>query len=108
LTQQQIERLLKLLPGANPSKSSFGRSLGNYGTDEELDYNFSGIVYCSCAVNVSNDWILDTGAIYHMTPNASRLTACHNTKPDSHINLQMEAQLILLLNEMSGYPMGLS
>ncbi|KAJ8428160.1 LOW QUALITY PROTEIN: hypothetical protein Cgig2_028035 [Carnegiea gigantea] len=35
-----------------------------------------------------------------MTPNASRLTACHNTKPDSHINLQMEAQLILLLNEM--------
>ena len=64
LTQQQIDPLQKLLPSA----SSTSNKSSSYDTNEEIDYNFAGITYCSCAESTSAAWILDTGATDHMTP----------------------------------------
>ena len=73
LTQQQIEQLLKVLPSAssNSNKSS-------YDTDEESDYNFTEVVYCSYAGSASTEWILDTGATYHMTSKITKRKAYQN------------------------------
>ena len=49
LTQQQIEQLLRLLPSAN----SVSNRATSCDTDEEIDYNFAGIAYCSCAKSSS-------------------------------------------------------
>jgi len=83
LTQQQIEQLLKLLPSAH----STSNKTSSYDIDEEIDYNFAGIAYCSCAKTTSAAWILDTGATDHMTPSNSKLHTCKLTQERSHIKL---------------------
>jgi len=71
LTPQQIEQLLKLLPSTSQTPSSKA-SHNTYDTDEEIDYNFAGMVY-SCAATKSSAWILDPDATDHMTPVSSTL-----------------------------------
>ena len=52
LTQQQVEQLLKLLPGTNNTPTEF---------EDELDNNFAENLFCSCASFKFEGWILDAG-----------------------------------------------
>jgi len=72
LTAQQIDQLLKLLP---PS-SSHSTSLVSHteDTDEEIDYSFAGMAVCLHAKHETVNWVIDTGAIDHMTSLASCLS----------------------------------
>lgn len=79
LTKQQLNQLLSLLP------STAGRSSD---TDEEIDYNFSGMVTSHCLnAAVSDKWIVDSGATNHMTSSLELLQNVRKVVDNSVINL---------------------
>ena len=55
--------------------------------EEELEHSFAGNVFCSCASVKTNAWIIDTGAIDHMTPAFDDLLSPVSSKTHAHINL---------------------
>ncbi|KAL8089292.1 hypothetical protein AgCh_038913 [Apium graveolens] len=67
LTPQQLQQLLKLIPGNNASK------LKGYETEDELENCFSGMVTCNMSVVDKDTWIMDSGASDHMTSELSKL-----------------------------------
>lgn len=77
-TQQQFEELLRRIPQQHQKKDV------GYNTDDEPDKNFAGMNHISDlhiaftskvhdfnALTMTNEWILDTGAIDHITPHFS-------------------------------------
>jgi len=72
-----------LLPiASNPSSVSHSED-----TDEELDYNFTGIAVCFNAEKEAIDWIIDTGATDHMTSLPEHLHHSKNNNTRACIKL---------------------
>jgi len=63
LTQQQVEQLLKLLP----QSQQHSIKPPSYDTEEELEQNFAGSAFFSCAVIRASEWIINIRATDHMT-----------------------------------------
>lgn len=57
-SQQQLDQLAKLMQKTHQKGSE---------TDEEIDYHFSGMLTCNAATKKTSQWIIDSGAIDHMT-----------------------------------------
>lgn len=77
-TSQQLEQLLKLMPG------SFLNVPRGSDTDDELEMGFYGMVACNLSVVGKNAWIIDSGASDHMTCSVEHLS---NVKAATGSNL---------------------
>lgn len=71
-TPQQLDQLMKLMPQLQTGHTK------DSDTDEELDHHFSGMITCHTSQGLPTDWIIDSGASDHMTPNLSALI---NSRP---------------------------
>ncbi|KAL2934853.1 Retrovirus-related Pol polyprotein from transposon RE1, partial [Bienertia sinuspersici] len=69
ITLQQLEHLIKNLPLSQPQSSVGGASE----TDEELDFNYAGMVLCNGAMRAMKEWIIDSRASDHMTGDVRKL-----------------------------------
>lgn len=65
-TQQQIEQLAKLLPTMMNEKGSK--------TGDEIDHHFSGMISCFHTADLTEEWIVDSGASDHITSSLSKLS----------------------------------
>ncbi|KAL2902564.1 Retrovirus-related Pol polyprotein from transposon RE2, partial [Bienertia sinuspersici] len=82
LTPQQVEQLLKLLPGNQSSLKTTSD------TDDEIETSFGGMVSCFTAFNNNNHcWILDSGASDHMVCDKSLLINSQEVKNSPKIRL---------------------
>lgn len=81
VTSQQLEKLLKLIPTSSfpPAQTSE--------TDDELDYNFSGMVLTGSSAKNTEAWIMDSGATDHMTSSLQKLINIQSAPPGCTINL---------------------
>ena len=77
MAQQQIEQLLKLLP--QPRK---------HAEDSEEEYeDFAGKTFYSYVSVRTDAWILDTGAIDHMSPELKHFLNPKHSQHKLHINM---------------------
>ncbi|KAL2943034.1 Retrovirus-related Pol polyprotein from transposon RE1 [Bienertia sinuspersici] len=70
ITIQQLEQMLKQLPGSTMS-SSIGRESDD---EDDKDYGYAGMAYCNSAAVMCDEWIVDSGASDHMTCDLRKLT----------------------------------
>lgn len=69
ITHQQFEQLLKLIPG---------NAVVHGQTEEEFNTPFLGMITCGAAESKIQEWIVDSGALDHMT---CFLNLLHNIRP---------------------------
>lgn len=75
-------------------------------SEEGIDENFAGDVFCSCASTKIGEWILDTGATNHMTPVCKNLVqpqSCidiYINLPDGSLAPITHRELVLLANDL--------
>lgn len=80
-TQQQLDQIAKMLPGLLNQQT--GKTTD---TDDELDVHFSSMISCHQAAELSDAWIVDSGASDHMTPHLHCLTDVDLAKGGLRIN----------------------
>ncbi|KAK9751154.1 hypothetical protein RND81_02G246000 [Saponaria officinalis] len=68
---QQLETLLKMVPGGGTVTKTGGKS------EDELECNYAGMTHKNFQTVNKNDWIIDSGATNHMT---SQLETLENVK----------------------------
>uniref|UniRef100_A0A803MUY4 Retrovirus-related Pol polyprotein from transposon TNT 1-94-like beta-barrel domain-containing protein n=1 Tax=Chenopodium quinoa TaxID=63459 RepID=A0A803MUY4_CHEQI len=78
ITAQQLEQLLKLVPSSSKT---------GYGTEEEIESGFAGMINCNNASSSMNEWILDSGASDHMISDDKLLDEFVPVKGNTKINL---------------------
>lgn len=61
ITQNQIEQLLRLLP------QSIKQARFQSNIEDEIDVNFAGNLSISCVVAMTQEWIIESRATYHMS-----------------------------------------
>ena len=81
ISQQQLEKLLKLLPSISKATKSGSE------TEEEPDTTFPCLVSCYSASSDMNTCIINSGALDHMTCDLSLLFEFEETKNKPKINL---------------------
>lgn len=80
-TPRQFEQLLKFLPSSSKS------NMAALETDDEVEADFAGIVFCINASAMIGHWIIDSGASDHMTCSLNKLSDINNETTKSRINL---------------------
>ena len=85
LTAQQVEQQLKLLPQSASSSCNTGTTF-SLETDEEICSNFVGNVPLLSAIYHKHDWILDTGATYHIAMDISLFTELRRPSSNCYVS----------------------
>uniref|UniRef100_A0A803MRG5 Retrovirus-related Pol polyprotein from transposon TNT 1-94-like beta-barrel domain-containing protein n=1 Tax=Chenopodium quinoa TaxID=63459 RepID=A0A803MRG5_CHEQI len=76
-----LKQFLKLVPATlKPGKSG-------YETEEEIDANFTGMIFCHNVFNIENRWIIDSGTTHHMIGDVKQLETCEPVNVKGKTNL---------------------
>ena len=96
-----MQNLIRRLPGKDDKNAVSNES------EEELDFdkNFAGMILCTHVGVNRTEWILDYGAIYHMTYGFDHLVESKTLKAKSNITYQMDIPLKSHLLEKSSRQM---
>ncbi|KAK9740848.1 hypothetical protein RND81_03G065300 [Saponaria officinalis] len=78
---QQLENLLKMVPGSHSSYKLGGES------EEEIECNFAGMIHQFNQTEHKNEWVIDSGATDRMTPYFDILADIRIVNDKPNINL---------------------
>jgi len=67
--------------------------------EDELEHGFAGNVFCSCASSKIDEWLLNIGAMDHITQVFNDLMSLVNCKMSSHINLSCDNVALITNSE---------
>ncbi|XP_074373858.1 uncharacterized protein LOC141714225 [Apium graveolens] len=80
-TPQQLEQLTQLVPQLQLSSTKALEP------EVDLEFHFSGMISCHNSTTLNHEWILDSGALDHMTPHMTFLQNAAPTSNSPRINL---------------------